>query len=1477
MTDEELYQEENRKLLIEIRDGLKGFVAPTIQLKDKVKFDGELKVNTEKAVEITNISEFGEQIDKIVKIIDDKLELLKPIPIKEQKSIEVSNIKDAQAKELRITNLEDLKSYFTTLGQDIKDGRPINKITQQQVVFPSGAKNAIPVRLSDGKSFYNALFSAISGGSQDQRMQFTDNGELKTTANIDMDTEGIATSDNQTNGNQITKISGAVTVNTISGFALETGHLATIDSHTPALGQALAAASVPVILPSATITTLTPPAAITGFATSAKQLADGHSVALSATDNAVLDNIDSNTDSGAVVGVGAAATAQRVHLADESLSALENITVISSGTVTANAGTNLNTSTLAIETGGNLASIKTNTDKLPALGQALAAASLPVVLTAAQITTLTPPAAITGFATAAKQLADGHTVALSATDNAVLDTIAAKDFATQTTLSTVHGHVDSIDTKTPALGQALAAASVPVILPAATVTTLTPPAAISGFATSAKQLADGHSVALSATDNAVLDAIDSNTDSGAVVGVGAAATAQRVHLADESLSALENITVTSSGTVTANAGTNLNTSALAVESGGNLASIKTNTDKIPALGQALAAASVPVILPVATITTLTPPAAITGFATSAKQLADNHQVTISNIANTPLVDITTLATSAKQLADGHSVALSAIDNAVLDTIAAKDFATQTTLAALNAKLVTGTDIGDVTINNSTGASAVNIQDGGNSITIDGAVTTSGTVTEASAASIKTAVELIDDAIYVDDADWTDSTSKHLLVGGLYQSTPQTITDGDVGPLEVDATGNLRVAGTVTANLSATDNAVLDAIEADTSIIAGAVSSTHMQVDVLTAPTTAVTGTFWQATQPISGTVTANTGLTQPLTDTQLRATAVPISVATIPSHAVTNAGTFATQATLAAETTKVIGTVNQGTSPWVTSNTTTSVVGAGAAATAQRVHLSDEALAALENITVTSTGVVTATDLDIRNLTNTDVVTAELSATDNAVLDVIAAKDFATQTTLALIKAKTDNIPVLGQALAAGSVPVILPTATITTLTPPAAITGFATETTLGTIHGHVDSIDTKTPALGQALAAASVPVILPSATITTLTPPAAITGFATSAKQDTQDTSINTLLKPASTLTAVTTLGTITNVVHVDDNAGSLTVDNPVLSVVGAGAAATAQRVQLSDESLAALENITVISSGTVTANAGTNLNTSALATEAGHIATVDTSTAAVNTLLGAKTDAKSTATDATSVSAMQVLKQISASVQAPPSQAVTGTFYQATQPVSIATMPSTPVTGTFWQATQPISGAVTNAVLSVVGGGAEATAQRVTIASDSTGVLSVDDNGGSLTVDGTVAVTNAGITTIAGAVSGTEMQVDVLTLPVGHNIIDSGTVTAVTSITNNVNTVEVAPTTILNGKTVVTTAATRVALAASTACKSVTIKALIGNTGVIYVGNTTVAAANGFVLSAGETVSLDIANLITVNIDSSVNGEGVSYIGIA
>lgn len=55
-------------------------------------------------------------------------------------------------------------------------------------------------------------------------------------------------------------------------------------------------------------------------------------------------------------------------------------------------------------------------------------------------------------------------------------------------------------------------------------------------------------------------------------------------------------------------------------------------------------------------------------------------------------------------------------------------------------------------------------------------------------------------------------------------------------------------------------------------------------------------------------------------------------------------------------------------------------------------------------------------------------------------------------------------------------------------------------------------------------------------------------------------------------------------------------------------------------------------------------------------------------------------------------------------------------------------------------------------------------------TDAIPVTDNGGSLTVDGTVAVTNAGLTALNGAITGTEVQVDVLTLPPVTGTVDLG-----------------------------------------------------------------------------------------------------------
>lgn len=97
--------------------------------------------------------------------------------------------------------------------------------------------------------------------------------------------------------------------------------------------------------------------------------------------------------------------------------------------------------------------------------------------------------------------------------------------------------------------------------------------------------------------------------------------------------------------------------------------------------------------------------------------------------------------------------------------------------------------------------------------------------------------------------------------------------------------------------------------------------------------------------------------------------------------------------------------------------------------------------------TVTATGGLTDTQL---RATPVPVSAAALPLPSGA----------STETTLAAVKAKTDNLPPLGQALAAASVPVILPAATVTTLTPPAAITGFATEATLAAVAASVDGLE---------------------------------------------------------------------------------------------------------------------------------------------------------------------------------------------------------------------------------------------------------------------------------------------------------------------------------------------------------------------------------------------------------------------------------
>lgn len=106
----------------------------------------------------------------------------------------------------------------------------------------------------------------------------------------------------------------------------------------------------------------------------------------------------------------------------------------------------------------------------------------------------------------------------------------------------------------------------------------------------------------------------------------------------------------------------------------------------------------------------------------------------------------------------------------------------------------------------------------------------------------------------------------------------------------------------------------------------------------------------------------------------------------------------------------------------------------------------------------------------------------------------------------------------------------------------------------------------------------------------------------------------------------------------------------------------------------------------------------------------------------------------------------------------------------------------------TQPVSDAggsltIDNAALSVVGGGAEATALRVTLANDSTGVLAVDDNGGSLTIDNAaLAVTGGGAETGALRVTIANDSTGVLSVDDGGGTLTVDGTVAVSSIATSV-----------------------------------------------------------------------------------------------
>ncbi len=85
-------------------------------------------------------------------------------------------------------------------------------------------------------------------------------------------------------------------------------------------------------------------------------------------------------------------------------------------------------------------------------------------------------------------------------------------------------------------------------------------------------------------------------------------------------------------------------------------------------------------------------------------------------------------------------------------------------------------------------------------------------------------------------------------------------------------------------------------------------------------------------------------------------------------------------------------------------------------------------------------------------------------------------------------------------------------------------------------------------------------------------------------------------------------------------------------------------------------------------------------------------------------------------------------------------------------------------------------------------------------------------------------------------------------------------------------------DGRKVVTTAGTRVALASSTVATRAILTAETSNTGLVVVGAVTVVAAvgtrRGVPLSPGATIEIGAGDLANIYIDSEQNGDGVTFL---
>ena len=174
-----------------------------------------------------------------------------------------------------------------------------------------------------------------------------------------------------------------------------------------------------------------------------------------------------------------------------------------------------------------------------------------------------------------------------------------------------------------------------------------------------------------------------------------------------------------------------------------------------------------------------------------------------------------------------------------------------------------------------------------------------------------------------------------------------------------------------------------------------------------------------------------------------------------------------------------------------------------------------------------------------------------------------------------------------------------------------------------------------------------------------------------------------------------------------------------------------------------------------------------------------------------------------------------------------------------------------------------------------------QVDLAAVSTTLYVEQPTGSALqTTEANSAAIKTAVETIDNAISGNEMQVDVVgALPAGTNAIgklaansgvDIGDVDVTSSVTSSLD----------HGSNLDIDTTAEQITTTSFACKfGVTLKADITNTGIIYIGNSdvtagTTAATDGFPLSAGETLTLEVNNPNLLYAIASANNQKIYWV---